>query len=115
MSTTWNGTTLPGLAPDGFLRKRIMIGGNKRSLDGSLHVDVLAHKYVITLRWRMLSEADRDTIENLFDSLRTGTHPLVLEDGSSYTVSAASNGYSEDEHWTGSARRYDVTLTMEEA
>lgn len=65
MSFVLNGTTLPN--PQGFEESFIVVGEISRTMMGSARRAVRARKKVWTLSWDTLTQADYETIKDIYE------------------------------------------------
>ena len=92
-------------------------GGSMEMADGSLRHFLVASglKRTVTLRWRMLTDAEKTTVETAFATLATGSAQLTLPDGRVLTVQRANEGgLVWDWTLTPAGWRYATTMELRE-
>lgn len=86
MATTLNSVTLAD--PYDVVISREMIGGAKEAANGVKILDYASStlKAKLSLRWRLLTSTERNTIITQIQNAITASRTLVLPDGRSFTV-----------------------------
>jgi hypothetical protein len=86
MATTLNGTTL--VDPYEVITTREMIGGVKEAANGTKLIDYASStlKKRVSMRWRLLTVTERNTIITQIQNAITASRTLILPNGESITV-----------------------------
>jgi len=86
MTTTINSVSVAD--PYDFSATVERLGSIKRSANGTVMIDYFSTtpKYKIKLQWRLLTAAERTTLATQLTTCVTGSRPLVLPDGRTFTV-----------------------------
>lgn len=86
MTTSLNSVTLA--EPYDMAISREMIGGVKEAANGTKIIDYVSStlKHRISLRWRLITATERNTIITQIQNAITASRTLVLPDGRSMTV-----------------------------
>lgn len=87
MSVTYiNSVEVPD--PYDFSANIERLGSLRKSANGTVMLDyyVTTPKYKIKLQWRLLTSAERSTLMTQLTACMTGSRPLVLPDGRTFTV-----------------------------
>lgn len=86
MTTTINAISVAD--PYEFSANIERLGSLRRSANGTVLLDyyVTTPKYKIKLQWRLLDSSQRSTLMTQLTACMTGSRPLVLPDGRTFTV-----------------------------
>ena len=117
MATTLNAVTLAD--PFDVSVQRKLRGSGARSANGTLQIDYYSTtlvKDVVTVKWRLLTSTDRNTIINQVQNAIATARDLVLPDGETISVYFSPDSpLNETKVKTGVGIRYNVDVTFTEA
>jgi len=115
MATTLNGTTLADPYDVEITRKAR--GNSSRSANWTYHIDVYSTTLLreISLKWRLITVTQRNTILSQVANAMTTARTLVLEDGDSISVYYdSSSDITETKVITGLGIRYNIEVRFTE-
>lgn len=103
----------PAYEPDGYVLDTVTIGDARALASGALVLDYVSFRYKFTLRWKAITEGEKDIIRGKAET--TGTQALVTPDNVNYTVYVVPNSWKENYIESGGARYYNCELQLEES
>lgn len=116
MTTTLNGVTIAD--PYDYQAHLEYLGSHRRSINGTLLLDYFSStpKNKITMQWRLLTSAQRSTLQGQLNSAVTQQRTLVVPDGRSFSVFLDVGGdVLETMIRTSQGYLYNISATFLEA
>lgn len=116
MATTLNAVTLADPFDVQIIRK--MRGSAARAADGTFNIDYYSSTLIrdISIKWRLLTSTERNTIVTQVQNAITAARTLVLPDSDSISVYFNPDAqFNETKVRTGSGIRYNLDVQFTEA
>lgn len=116
MATSLGGTTLaePTYGLDGYELEHVTMGATHDLASGAVHYDYVNTRYKITLRWKVITASEKNTIRGKVEV--TTSQTLVTPDGNTYTVFTVPNSWRESYIEGGDGvKYYNCEAQFEEA
>jgi hypothetical protein len=90
MTTTWGGTSIPD--PTTWTATDELVGAQYLTADGALNTDSIATRLRISVRWELITAAQRDTLKT--KAITNSSATLVLPSSDSYSVLPLRNTWT---------------------